>query len=379
MHLKTDEIRLDSIHKEVTGNFIPVKNDHCSPEIFAYRAKLRAEVIHENRDFILRALNSNSLDADLKRIVLLQEFVRNFAIVLAPIRLFCTTFESVPLAGTDYAVVRYYPLQAAGQSQSYDPSTGYNVAANTTTNSKKVLIGGAGTANSGVNAAANTANDRKYIASQWDSLTLRRQPGFDSLEMTKLNAQRLAIDVWSDVVSRVITAANYGPAVLNVAGSGFGGDNVADLQHQANIANWPTTGGRSMVLDSTLFTSALKDPVFRTVASSGDRKYALQSAYGFDELAVVPTLTSYSPAGENLAGWIAFKSAVLFATAPIIPAPEVRKVMAGYEIVTDEETGITLEFRRQGNAQLDQATQIMQCCYGAICGVSAALKRITSA
>ena len=37
-------------------------------------------------------------------------------------------FEKVPLAGTDYVDVRYYPLQSAGVSQSYDPSTGYNTA-----------------------------------------------------------------------------------------------------------------------------------------------------------------------------------------------------------------------------------------------------------
>jgi hypothetical protein len=345
-------------------------------DVYSKRAKLRAEIYHENRDQLTKALNSNALDSDLQRPVILQESIRDLAIVLAPLSRFCTKFENVPLAGQDKVSVKYYPLVGSGVSQDFNPSTGYATFANSTTNAKQVLIGGATPAQEGSNAATGTACARKYIGLQFDSLTLRRQPGFDSLALSRLQFQRLGVDVFTDVVSRVITQANFGPATKSVTGGAFTGQDVGDLQHQCNLAQMPL-GGRSLVLDSALHNNALNDVAYRTAVTNPNRA-GITNSYGFENNDVVVNLSSYGPAGANLAGWAAWKSAVLFATAPIAPTPEVRKIMTAYELVTDEMTGLTIEFRASGNATLDTSALIVQICYGAVVGVASALKWIAS-
>jgi hypothetical protein len=68
----------------------------------------------------------------------------------------------------------------------------------------------------------------------------------------------------------------------------------------------------------------------------------------------------------------------LFATAPIMPAPEVRKLVTKYEVVVHPKLGASFTYRRFGNAVLDQSNEIIECAYGGGLGVASALARITS-
>ena len=45
---------------------------------------------------------------------------------------------------------------------------------------------------------------------------------------------------------------------------------------------------------------------------------------------------------------------MLVATAPIMPAPEVRKLLSRFEIVVDPKTGVSFTYRSVGDAQLDK-------------------------
>jgi hypothetical protein len=83
------------------------------------------------------------------------------------------------------------------------------------------------------------------------------------------------------------------------------------------------------------------------------RKAFVQQAYGFEDINVIPNLTSYTPAGENLAGFINHTSALLVATSPIMPTEEVKALLSHYTVVTDPRTGISFEYRQFGNAVLD--------------------------
>ena len=62
-----------------------------------------------------------------------------------------------------------------------------------------------------------TACDRKYLGLQFDSATLRRQPFFNVQKLARQNANKLAVDIFPDIVCRVVTAANYGAAVKDRA------------------------------------------------------------------------------------------------------------------------------------------------------------------
>jgi hypothetical protein len=76
----------------------------------AERSHRVANVYAEARGRILQVMNAaanNTIDAGLKRVLILQEVVRDFATRVLPLRLFCSVFNNVPLQGTDTVVVRW--------------------------------------------------------------------------------------------------------------------------------------------------------------------------------------------------------------------------------------------------------------------------------
>ena len=100
--------------------------------------------------------------------------------------------------------------------------------------------------------------------------------------------------------------------------------------------------------------------------------------YGFEDICIVPNFASYSPAGQYLVGLMAWMYAALFATAPIMPTPEVRALMTRYEVIVHPTLGAAFEYRRFGNTVLDQTSEIVECSYGGNIGVQSACARITS-
>lgn len=318
-------------------------------------------LIHKHRNRLVEAFNTNTIDAGLQRQVILADFVRAFSQKILPLTAFAKTFNSVPLQGTDKIDVPYFPLQTAA-STDWVAGTGY-VAGNTTENTREI-----------------TVNKRKYQALAFSSQELRRQPYQNWAQLAEINAEKLATDVNQDVLS-VVTNANYGAAVVTVPAPAFNADNVADLATAATNANWPMAA-RSLVLGATYYGSLLKDPSYKSALAYGSadpiQKGRIAEAYGFSNIFCVPD--SLIPVnGENLVGFINQLSAVLVATSPIMPAPATMAVMVSYDVMVDPTLGIALEYRLFGNAQLDNQTEVVECNYGYITGVAAALKRITSA
>jgi hypothetical protein len=106
----------------------------------------------------------------------------------------------------------------------------------------------------------------------------------------------------------------------------------------------------------------------------------IPNAYSFENILEIPNLmTAFGPAGENLAGWVCHKSAVLVATSPIWPSEEVRNLLTHFDVGIDPRTGAAVAFRSMGNATLDQSNFIAECSYGAAVGVADALGRINGA
>ena len=345
------------------------------------RAMANAAAFAKHRNMLTAMFNTNTIDPALQRIVILQEMIEEFAIPLLPLQSFSAVFNNVPLEGTDQVAVPFYPLQTAA-SNSWDPTQGYAAGsvANTATQMRQIAVGGSGTT-SGANAAAGTAKDRKWIGMAFSSYEKARQPYLNIQKLGIQNANKLGVDIFKDIVSRCITIANYGGSVKAIPAAAFSGDDVADLWEDATGANWPERG-RSLVLSHKYKTPLLKDPTFKQYLSYGStdplRKAAIQEAYGFEDIPIVPNLDSYSPAGENLVGWINWLYALLVATAPIMPTEEVRALMTRYDVVVHPKLGIAFEYRRFGDTTLDVSKEIVECSYGAAYGVQSALKRIVS-
>lgn len=338
-----------------------------------------SNTIKKHKAMLVEMYNANTIDAGLQRQIILSEMLEEFAIVLLPFANFSTVFNSVPLEGTDEVDVPFYPL-ATDNGTSWDPTTGYATMGSTATNTRPVVVGGSGTT-SGSSAPANTAKDRKWIGAQFSSYELARQPYLNVQKLMVQKANRLAVLIFQDVVSRVITAGNFGASVKAIAAPQFSADDIADLWENATGRNWPARG-RSLTLTHQYKTPLLKDNTFKSYLAYGAtdplRKAMIQEAYGFEDIPIVPNLDTYSPSGEFLRGWIAWQYAVLMATSPIMPTAEVRALMTRYDVAVHPSVGIAFEYRRFGDTTLDVTKEVVECSYGAAKGVASALARITS-
>lgn len=340
-------VQADASPKDTAEHLLKIKNPIEQGQFFD---KIRAKIL----PFVM---NANTIGSDLKRVVLLQDMVRAFAKQIIQLGAFSTVFRNVQLQGTNEVVVPYYALDTTA-STDWNATNGY-VLGDTTTSSKKV-----------------TVNKRKYQGLSFTSDEFRRQPLFDSSKNMLLKAEKLGIDVFTDVLS-VVTAANYGAAVFTGAASTFDTDDIADLRGVANKAHWPQMG-RSLFLDSDYETAALKDTSLKNADKAGDSN-ALRNGQtgrimGFDVYGN-PNLPAN---GENLKGFISFPSAILVATSPIEPTEDV-KALTRYEVVADPATGIAFEYRRWGNPDKDETREVVEANYGYVLGEAAAIERLVSA
>jgi ATP-dependent protease ClpP protease subunit len=355
----------------------PVDKMVCA-EIGA-RALAVANAIVKHRGKIVEAWNANAIDAALQRQVILQDMIEAYATIFARLDVFSTIYNSIPLEGTDKVEVPYFPLQT-NAAVSFVKGTGYTTARDWTQNSREISIGGDGDSTaSGTSAAANTARDRKYIMVNFYSYDMRRQPYLNLTKLFQQAANKLAVDIVSDIIGRVVTLGNFGAGLIGKAAASFAGDDVADLRETATGLMWPQMG-RSLVLDHTYYTPLLKDPTFKQYLSYGAtdplHQGVIRNAYGFDNIVEFPSLTSYAKAGEKMVGWINHKSAVLIATSPIMPTEEVRNLLTRYDVIIEPKTGAAFEYKRFGDAVKDQTSEVAECSYGAAKGVDAALQRM---
>lgn len=344
------------------------------------RALAVANMIAKNKKMIVETWNSNSIDTALQRQVILQDMLEAYALKLIVLQAFSVKYENVPLQGTDQVVVPYFPLQTNASVQ-FVKGTGYTTANDWTENSRSITIGGDGdAATSGANATAGTAKDRLYQRIDFTSYDMRRQPYLNVSKLCKQAADKLGVDVLTQIISRVIVTGNFGAAVKTVAAALFTPDDVADLSEYADTAQWPDIA-RSLVLQNTYKTPLLKDNTFKQYLSYGAtdpiRKAQIQEAYGFENMFFIPLMTNYTAA--NVAGWINHQSAVLCGFAPIMPAEGVRALLSAYEVIVDQASGAVMEYRKMANATTDTEQEIFQSCFGAGKGVDAALKIVKNA
>jgi ATP-dependent Clp endopeptidase proteolytic subunit ClpP len=326
------------------------------------RGIARAQILKKGMDRLSPILNADSthtIGADLKRIALLQAMVRAFATRISSLKAFSTSLNAVVLEGTDTVAVPYYALESAA-STDFIAANGYDTFGNTSTDSRKV-----------------TLDKRKYQGVSWTSSELRRQPYLNIEMLALLKAQKLAVDVWTDVLSAV-TVANFGASVIAVPAAAWTSDTAADAKLYADQAQWPEVG-RSLIVNSTIENALLKDTAIKGSLNYGGseaiRQGNVPQIFGFDFYSN-PNVPSNS---ENLLGMLVFKSAILFAQAPIAPTEEVANLLTRYEVVVDPDAGCSCEYRLWGDADKDTSREVIECNYGYIKGEAAALKRITSA
>jgi hypothetical protein len=301
---------------------------------------------------------SVTIPAALKRDRLITAAMRAFRNRILPVLAFSRRFESTPLEGTNIVQVPYYPL-ASGASSDFVDGTGYTAVQAQSPQTKPV-----------------TVNKRKYRMMDFSSKDVARQPFLDRQQVIALEAEKLADDVLADIFS-IVTATNYpGTTLAAAAASAFDLDDALALRRLCNEANWPSAG-RGLVLDSTFAEYLLRDSRVQNSQTSGSTDAAtegrLNRIAGFQpyEVPLIP-----ANGAEKIAGFAAVPSAILFASAPIPPAEPLDRIVE-YRTYTDPGTGLTLEYRRFGDATKDVANELVEFNYGYAVGEAVALKRIT--
>jgi ATP-dependent protease ClpP protease subunit len=347
---------------EPTSAFL--RGNDISAKSLGFASTQKGLFFNKHQGRILPFMNSNTVPAGLKRQVIMQEVVRDFARKVLPLRLFATSFGNVPLMGTDKVNVVYYDLNS-NASTAFVSGTGYTTIGNTVTATKEITVG-----------EDATDGDRLYSAINFSSRELSQQPYLDARYHAGLIAEKLASDIVADILG-IITVVNYGAASVTTPAAAFDSNDVVDLKLACKL--WPEMG-RALILDSAYDANLLKDTSFKNALNAASDSAIKEGrlfprVFGFD-YTESPTIPGNS---ENLVGFAAFKSGILAAFAPIPPTEEVRNAGTSYEVVTDPLTGISLEYRSFGNNVTDSATHIVESNYGFAVGNATAIKRITSA
>ncbi len=323
------------------------------------RSQAIGNIYRKERVKVLEFFNATTIniDANLKRVAILNETVRAYARRVLALRMFATVFSNVPLQGTDEIVVQYFPLQTAA-SVDWNSANGYVFNGTVNQQSKKI-----------------TVNKRKYQPIDYGSETFRRQPFFNAVILGEMNAEKLAYDALVDILS-VITLAKYGAAVKNIAPGAYVSDDITDIQGACNDAHWPDAG-RGLLIASELNTALMKDDDYKLAMNIGGteviRSGRLPMVSGFQ----TDWMPSFPENGEKLIGVAVHQSAIGAAFCPVDPVDEVRAALSRYDIATDGATGISMNYRAWGDPDLDRAKQVIETAYGYEELVAAALKRLT--
>lgn len=313
------------------------------PDFAVHRAAAFRNIWQKERESILNA-TTITIPVEVKRVAILNELVRAYARRVVALRVLATTYSNVPLQGTDEIEVSYFPLQASA-SKDWDSATGY-VFDNTVTQEARKI----------------TVNKRKFQAIDFGSETFRRQPMLNLVQLGQMNAEKLAYDALLDILS-IITAVNFGAAADTWDVAAVDSDNVIDLKGVCNDAQWPTQG-RGLIVDSSIDTQLQKDPTYKLALNIGGTEVVrggqLPDISGFS----YAWMTGFPENGEKLVGVAVHMSAIGVAFCPVNPVAEVRSQLNGYEIATDEQTGISMNYRSWGNAQMDRGYHVIETAYG---------------
>ena len=330
--------------------------------------------------------NANTMSAPLLRSIIMSEVMRAFRRQFASLSIFSHNFGIVPLEGTDKMEVPYYPLDTVASSE-FTYANGYVIAPNTQTLSKEVFVGGIG------NGVATPGSGRKYKALQFTAYQVRRQPWLDIQKLSVMAGEQLAIDVRADIIGTQINAANFGNSIWTGNPGGFDHTVIGNILLAAAInAFWPLRG-RNVVLAPSYYTNLAIDPGITPLLAIGTtdvlREGIVGGLYGFEQIIhdpLVPVANSIrggdgaAIAGTDpyLSGFMAWPSAVLVATAPIMPPPGVLRKLVAYEQISDDQTGLAFTYQFFGDETHNQDNEIIECSYGSGLGELKALFRITS-
>lgn len=380
------------------------------------------------------APDTTDLASELNLAEVLDSALVAFKRAVLPLSMFSTVFRNVQLKGNDKVEIPYFPLQGIA-SKDFNGSYSFSTGAGSKTDVRELTVNkrkyqplaftsaeiarmpALNMAQLGQMKGEKLAYDiiqdvlSLVTAANFPSVAFTgAASGFDSDDVADIrtacesNTSGVASVTdgattnGSPTVTSATAAFNFNDIGSPISGSGIPANSTivtinsatsVDISANATatatgvtltltrpVMPWPKTG-RGLLLNPTYDGALLKDGNFRrdlTVAGQSTvNSGQLPRVYDFDYAASAAIPTN----GENLVGMAAFKSALLVAFSPVAPADNGKIV--DYRIVTDDDTGISIEYREWFDPTADKLLKVIEANYGRAPGEKHAIKRLKSA
>ena len=304
---------------------------------------------------------TNTVDAELTLAKQLDIILEEFVAEILPLRAFSmgvTNGQTLNSLGTRDVLVPYVPAMTAA-SRNFDASAGDCYVVDPTDTQKRKV----------------TVNRRKY---QSLGITSEQAAINPILRVTnpvhlKQKGRKLAADMIADILS-VVSAANFpNESVVGAAGA-FDTDVMFDVREDANGFKMPKMG-RSAILNDAYYTALLKDNKDANVYGGTRPRWDAEvpRIAGFD---TYDTTEGLDATADVDAGIVVFPSAILVAQAPLEPTDAVKQKLVDFQVITHEESGISLVYKRMADEWCDKEGEIVEVSYGFAEGEEDALLRL---
>ncbi len=386
---------------------------------------------------------TNTIPSGLQLQTVLNSALTAFRRSILPLTSLSTSFGTVPLNGTDTVVVPYYPLNTNTSQVRAEAGSYKALAGNTTTSSKTVTLNKnklqaiswtSETANRqpafnpekhgelmGQKLAYDVIRDIFSVVTannfSGSTISASTAANFDVSDVKDL-AQKCMEAEWPEIGRSLILNPAFHYNLVNqsqvIDASAAGSDQAlreAMVRRIMGFDEWgtngiPTNNGDDITGTATASSDvvtagaahglAVGDQVAFTVLSLGgglslDTRYFVKTVPSSTTLTLSATnggstvniSSDYSAVtfakAEGIAGIACLPSAILAAFAPIVPSAAMQRQMADYQIVTDPDSQIVLEYSHLVYPDTREEVQVIECHYGYSVGESAALKRIVTA
>tara|TARA_R110001606_G_scaffold91057_4_gene203349 strand:+ start:3146 stop:4042 length:897 start_codon:yes stop_codon:yes gene_type:complete len=295
----------------------------------------------------------NTINTNLQNNVISQSALEQFTSILAPLQAFSTSFND----------------EASQKGKTINITTLSN------TTSAADFAGTYASQNTTYGTTTITLSGHKFVT--WH-VTDTESSQSSAVELQRFGYQKggdLAKAVYEDILSAV-TDANYGTAGFVGAASVFDADDVADLRGSAIAQNLPIDQC-ALVLDSTYFTSLLKDNNLNPAMTYGDsdviRDGRIPSLFG---LGYLYESTALPGNAENLVGFLAHPSAMAVAMRYLAPINSKEYISA--RRLYDETSGMVLGYREFYDARTGTQTAVLEAVYGYSVALGGSIIRMTS-
>lgn len=279
--------------------------------------------------------------------IFLQEALQAFVATLQPLTAFSRSYSgATSQKGSAIIVPRVEALTA----------TTFNY----TNNSSRPYEAGGGT----INSITVNLNNHRYVTSDITDIQAANQSPAILVNFARQQAKSLAKLVLQDLFAN-FTTVNYGAAVLsttvaNVSLAGIRTGRTAVIKRDAMPEN--------LILNADSYASLLSDAnmtqAFQYGGSEGVREARLPRVLGMNtfETNVLPTNSI------SLVGMIVHPDSLAVAVRTL--QPQRPEVYSRFEILTDDETGLSMGYREYFEPATGKLYCAMECLFGSAVGLS---------